>query len=126
MEIVGFGSTLKTVATDIHIFQKSVTEAKAGDHVGVLCRGVKLVDIRRGMALCAPQSLEQKNYFKVSELFPLFLLLLKIVFFSQKSICYRKSKMVAVLELKADSHRKCSVVPGTSLVEFCCQKEQNC
>lgn len=42
LEIVGYGENIKTTATEIHIFNNSVNECVAGDHVGVLARG-KLV-----------------------------------------------------------------------------------
>jgi translation elongation factor EF-Tu-like GTPase len=39
---VGYGENIKTTATEIHIFNNSVNECVASDHVGVLARG-KLV-----------------------------------------------------------------------------------
>src|ERR1700737_1659470 len=41
VEIVGIKPTAKTVATDIEMFRKLLDEARAGDNVGILLRGVK-------------------------------------------------------------------------------------
>lgn len=40
VEIVGFGETIKTTATEIHIFNSPVNECSAGEHVGILARGI--------------------------------------------------------------------------------------
>ena len=45
VEIVGIKPTTKTVATDIEMFRKLLDEARAGDNVGVLLRGVKKEDV---------------------------------------------------------------------------------
>ncbi|CAI4225804.1 unnamed protein product [Auanema sp. JU1783] len=49
LEIKGDGFSQTTVASDIHVFGKSVKEVKAGDHCGVLCRGLKADSVKRGM-----------------------------------------------------------------------------
>src|SRR6187551_1602532 len=41
VELVGIRPTAKTVATDIEMFRKLLDEARAGDNVGVLLRGLK-------------------------------------------------------------------------------------
>lgn len=61
VEIVGYGSLLKTNVADLHIFNKSVEHVKAGDHVGVLCRGLKSEEVEKGMLLCAPGTLRMQN-----------------------------------------------------------------
>jgi translation elongation factor EF-Tu-like GTPase len=43
MELVGFGETIKTTATEIHIFNSPVNQCSAGEHVGILARGYLLV-----------------------------------------------------------------------------------
>ncbi|KAF7278516.1 mitochondrial translation elongation factor Tu 2 [Rhynchophorus ferrugineus] len=68
-ELLGFDSQIKTIISDIQIFKKSTTEAKAGDNVGVLTRGVKLKDVKRGMLLCAMNSQKLSNRFKASVYF---------------------------------------------------------
>src|SRR5512141_3136931 len=40
VELVGIRPTVKTVATDIEMFRKLLDEARAGDNVGVLLRGL--------------------------------------------------------------------------------------
>jgi elongation factor Tu len=63
MEIVGYGETLKTVISEIHIFKNSVGECSAGDHVGLLARGIKPGEIRRGMMAAKPgTSVQTDNY----------------------------------------------------------------
>ncbi|VDM62328.1 unnamed protein product [Angiostrongylus costaricensis] len=51
VEIKGNGRELLTTASDIQVFGKSVKEVGAGDHCGVLCRGVKSDHVARGMWL---------------------------------------------------------------------------
>ena len=63
-EISGFGNSLKTVLSDLHIFNKSVKECFAGDNVGVLLRGIKTEFIQRGMMLMAPGTIKHSNSFK--------------------------------------------------------------
>ncbi|XP_056632650.1 elongation factor Tu-like [Diorhabda sublineata] len=65
-ELLGFDTQLKTVVTDIQVFKKSVTEAKAGDNVGALLRGLKLKDVSKGMLLSAVGCLKITNRFKAS------------------------------------------------------------
>lgn len=55
VEIVGRTSTpLKTKVTDIETFKKSCEESRAGDNSGLLLRGIKKDDIRRGMVIAVP------------------------------------------------------------------------
>ncbi|KAJ1374403.1 hypothetical protein KIN20_037087 [Parelaphostrongylus tenuis] len=51
VEIKGNGREVLTTASDIQVFGKSVKEVAAGDHCGVLCRGVKSDHVARGMWL---------------------------------------------------------------------------
>src|SRR5881398_3985031 len=48
VELVGVRPTAKTVATDIEMFRKLLDEARAGDNVGVLLRGLKKEEVERG------------------------------------------------------------------------------
>lgn len=66
MEIVGYGETIKTAATEIHIFNNSVNECSAGEHVGILARGIKPGAIRRGMMAAQPNSTVQTNNLEAS------------------------------------------------------------
>lgn len=65
VEIKGDGQTLQTTASDIHVFGKSVKEVRAGDHCGVLCRGVKADTVKRGMWAGHPGAVTITNRVKV-------------------------------------------------------------
>ncbi|EGT32641.1 hypothetical protein CAEBREN_28138 [Caenorhabditis brenneri] len=65
VEIKGDGQTLLTTASDIHVFGKSVKEVRAGDHCGVLCRGVKADTVKRGMWAGHPGAVTITNRVKV-------------------------------------------------------------
>lgn len=64
LEIVGLQPTRDTVATGLEMFNKVLDEARAGENVGVLLRGVEKNDIERGMVLCAPKSVTPHKKFK--------------------------------------------------------------
>jgi elongation factor Tu len=67
VEIVGKGDTpIKTKVTDIETFKKSCDESRAGDNSGLLLRGVKREDIRRGMVIAAPGSQKAHKSFLTS------------------------------------------------------------
>lgn len=62
--LLGFGYNYKTTLSDMQIFRKSVTEAFAGDNVGVLLRGLKIRAVESGMLLCAAKSVTLSNHYK--------------------------------------------------------------
>src|SRR3954462_6288880 len=64
VEIVGLKDTMKTVATDIEMFRKLLDEARAGDNVGVLLRGVKKEDVERGQVIAKPGTITPHRKFK--------------------------------------------------------------
>ena len=64
VEIVGLKDTMKTTATDIEMFRKLLDEARAGDNVGVLLRGVKKEDVERGQVISKPGSITPHRKFK--------------------------------------------------------------
>jgi elongation factor Tu len=64
IEIVGLKPTVKTTVTDIEMFRKLLDEARAGDNVGILLRGVKKDDIERGQVLAKPNSIKPHTKFK--------------------------------------------------------------
>jgi elongation factor Tu len=64
VEIVGIKPTAKTTVTDIEMFRKLLDEARAGDNVGVLLRGVKKEDIERGQVIAKPGSIKPHKKFK--------------------------------------------------------------
>jgi len=64
VEIVGINPTQKTTVTDIEMFRKLLDEARAGDNVGILLRGVKKEDIERGQVIAKPGSIKPHKKFK--------------------------------------------------------------
>ncbi|KAF2138870.1 uncharacterized protein K452DRAFT_233702 [Aplosporella prunicola CBS 121167] len=55
VEIVGKNPTpIKTKVTDIETFKKSCDESRAGDNSGLLLRGIKREEVKRGMVIAAP------------------------------------------------------------------------
>ncbi|ERT02120.1 elongation factor Tu [Sporothrix schenckii 1099-18] len=67
VELVGKGmEIIKTKVTDIETFNKSCDEARAGDNSGLLLRGVRREDVRRGMVICKPGSITPHTQFLVS------------------------------------------------------------
>lgn len=58
VEIVGVKEeTRKVVVTGIEMFRKLLDEARAGDNIGALLRGVQRAEIERGQVLCKPGSI---------------------------------------------------------------------
>ncbi len=64
MQIVGLRETRDAVATGLEMFNKLLNEARAGENVGVLLRGIDKNDVERGMVLCAPGSVTPHKKFK--------------------------------------------------------------
>ena len=64
VEIVGFKPTVKTTCTDIEMFRKLLDEARAGDNVGLLLRGIKKEDIERGQVIAKPGTATPHKKFK--------------------------------------------------------------
>jgi len=64
VEIVGLGETRKTVAVSIEMFQKVLDEGRAGDNVGVLLRGIKKEDVKRGQVLTKPGTITPHTEFE--------------------------------------------------------------
>jgi elongation factor Tu len=65
VEVLGMGKKpIKTAATGIEMFNKSMKEAQAGDNVGVLLRGLKREDVERGQVVAATGSVETHTEFK--------------------------------------------------------------
>ena len=64
VEIVGVKETRKTVATGLEMFRKLLDDARAGDNVGVLLRGVDKDTLERGMVLAKPGSITPHTIFE--------------------------------------------------------------
>ncbi len=67
VELVGKGKDpIKTKVTDIETFKKSCEESRAGDNSGLLLRGVRREDVRRGMVIAKTGSVKGHTQFMVS------------------------------------------------------------
>ncbi|MDQ3072170.1 MAG: elongation factor Tu [Bacteroidota bacterium] len=65
VEIVGFNEApQKSVVTGVEMFRKLLDRGEAGDNVGMLLRGIEKNDIRRGMVICAPNTIKPHTEFK--------------------------------------------------------------
>jgi elongation factor Tu len=64
IQIVGLKETSESVATGLEMFNKLLDEARAGENVGVLLRGVDKDAIERGMVLAAPGTCTPHTKFK--------------------------------------------------------------
>jgi elongation factor Tu len=64
-EIVGIHpSTTKTVVTGVEMFRKLLDEARAGENVGLLLRGIKREEVERGQVVCKPGSVTPHTDFE--------------------------------------------------------------
>jgi elongation factor Tu len=67
VELVGKGGEiLKTKVTDIETFKKSCDESRAGDNSGLLLRGIRREDVKRGMVIAVPGSVKAHQQFLAS------------------------------------------------------------
>ncbi|WP_257455435.1 elongation factor Tu [Archangium lipolyticum] len=57
VELVGLGGPREVVVTSIESFHRQCPEARAGENVGLLLRGLKREEVARGQVLCAPGSI---------------------------------------------------------------------
>ena len=64
VEIVGLADTQKTTCTDIEMFRKLLDEARAGDNIGLLLRGIKKENIQRGQVIAKPGTIKPHKKFK--------------------------------------------------------------
>jgi elongation factor Tu len=64
VEVVGIRETRKTVVTGVEMFRKLLDEARAGDNVGLLLRGVGKDDVERGQVICIPGSITPHTGFE--------------------------------------------------------------
>lgn len=64
LQLVGLGETRETVATGLEMFNKVLDEARAGENVGILLRGLNKTDVERGMCLVAPNTTTPHTEFK--------------------------------------------------------------
>ncbi|MEN9327524.1 MAG: hypothetical protein RI947_332 [Candidatus Parcubacteria bacterium] len=64
VEIVGVKASKKTVVTGVEMFRKTLDEARAGDNVGLLIRGIEKDDVERGQVLAKPGSVTPHTEFE--------------------------------------------------------------
>jgi len=64
VEVLGYDKTAKGKVTGIEMFHKILEEANAGDQMGLLARGLKSTDVRRGMCVVKPKSIGQCDSFE--------------------------------------------------------------
>jgi len=62
--IIGYGPTKKTIVTGVEMFNKTLDEGLAGDNVGILLRGTKKEEVRRGQVLAKPDSITPHKEFE--------------------------------------------------------------
>lgn len=67
VELIGKGTeAIKTKVTDIETFKKSCEESRAGDNSGLLLRGIRREDVKRGMVIVKPGTVKAHTKFMVS------------------------------------------------------------
>jgi elongation factor Tu len=67
VEIVGLqAEPRRTVIVSVETFREILSEARPGDNAGVLLRGVKRDEVRRGMVLAAPGSVQPRRKFEAN------------------------------------------------------------
>ena len=67
VELVGISpQPIKTKVTDIETFKKSCEESRAGDNSGLLLRGLKREDVKRGMVMAKPGTVKPAQRFLTS------------------------------------------------------------
>jgi len=65
VEIIGLGANkLKSVVTGVEMFRKILDRGEAGDNAGLLLRGIDKDEIRRGMVIAKPGSIQPHKNFK--------------------------------------------------------------
>jgi len=65
VDIIGMGAeNMKSTITGVEMFRKILDRGEAGDNVGLLLRGVEKADIKRGMIICKPGSVNPHAHFK--------------------------------------------------------------
>jgi len=65
VDIIGMGAEdLKSTITGVEMFRKILDKGQAGDNAGLLLRGIEKTDIKRGMIICKPGSVNPHAHFK--------------------------------------------------------------
>jgi elongation factor Tu len=64
VEILGLGEILESVCTSVEAFNEPLDHGEAGQNVGLLLRGIKADQIRRGQVIAAPRTIRPRSKFK--------------------------------------------------------------
>lgn len=64
IEVVGIKPTQKTVVTGVEMFRKTLSDAIAGDNVGLLLRGLEKNQVERGQVIAKPGSITPHTEFE--------------------------------------------------------------
>jgi elongation factor Tu len=63
VEILGLGGILESVCTSVEAFKHALDRGEAGENVGLLLRGIKADQIRRGQVIAAPRTIRPRSKF---------------------------------------------------------------
>ena len=64
VEILGMGTSRKSVVTGVEMFRKLLDDGQAGDNVGLLLRGVDKRELERGQVIAKPGSITPHTKFR--------------------------------------------------------------
>jgi len=65
VQIIGLGANkMKSVCTGVEMFRKILDRGEAGDNVGLLLRGIDKKEIKRGMVIAKPGTIDPHTKFK--------------------------------------------------------------
>ena len=66
LELVGIKPSRKVVITGVEMFRKLLDEARSGDNVGLLIRGIQRNEIERGQVLAKPGTIKPHTHYSAS------------------------------------------------------------
>ena len=61
VDVIGYSQSYTAKVTGIEMFHKTLEEAKAGDQMGILLKGLKRGDVRRGMCVSKKGQVKQQD-----------------------------------------------------------------
>ncbi len=66
VEVLGLGGVLETVCTGVEQFHRPLEFGEAGENVGLLLRGVKAGQVRRGQVIAAPRTIRPRTQLRAA------------------------------------------------------------
>lgn len=69
LSVIGYGKNKSTVCTGLEQFSKLIDEARPGDEIGMLLRGLNKSDVSVGQVVSKPSSISESNTFSCDCLF---------------------------------------------------------